>query len=148
MQLTEHFSLEELTHSEVAPRRGLPNVPGPVEVENLKRIAATMELVRTLLKSNAIVVHSGYRAPDVNRAIGGVYNSAHCKGLACDFVCPGFGANLDVATEIQQSQIPFDQLILEYGWVHLGLADADQKPRLQCLTKRSASAPYEHGINV
>ena len=48
-----------------------------------------MEKIRSLLDNQPIVVHSGYRAPAVNRAVGGVATSAHCLGLACDFVCPG-----------------------------------------------------------
>lgn len=148
MNISEHFTLEEFWHSEVAARLDIPNVPAAAEIENLKRVAATMESVRVLLNRNAILVHSGYRAPAVNKAVGGVPTSAHCRGLACDFVCPGYGANYGVAIAISKSQIQFDQLILEYGWVHLGLADAGKTPRLQCMTKRSAKAPYEPGIQI
>lgn len=148
MNLSDHFTLEELTWSGVAARHDLPNVPGAEATENLKRVAQTMEKVRALLGYHPIVIHSGYRGPEVNQLVGGVPTSAHCKGLACDFVCPGYGAPSGVALAIQRSDIAFDQLILEYGWVHLGLAAEGEKLRQECLTKRSATTPYEAGIQV
>ena len=147
MKLSDHFTLEEFTYSEVAARLDLVNVPGPAELTNLRLTAALMEQVRTLL-GHPVVVHSGYRAPRVNQAVGGVPTSKHCQGLACDFVCPEFGSIAQVAIAIEKSEIKYDQLILEYGWVHLGLADAATAWRRQSLTKRSARAPYESGIKV
>jgi len=144
MQLTEHFSLEEMTFSQVAARRGIDNTPPPAQLANLARTAQAMEQVRKIL-GKTIHVDSGYRSTPVNADVGGVSSSAHCKGLACDFVCPDFGTPYEVAKEILQAAIEFDQLILEYGWVHLGLSEG--KPRLQTLTKRSAYSPYELGIN-
>lgn len=146
MNLTEHFTLEEMTFSESAARFGLSNEPGATELANLRRIASEMEAVRTLLGLNPINVHSGYRSIPVNALVGGVPTSAHVKGLACDFVCPGFGSNYAIAKKIESSDIPYDQVILEYGWVHLGLAEDPM--RRESMTKRSAAAPYEHGINV
>jgi zinc D-Ala-D-Ala carboxypeptidase len=143
-QLTEHFSLEEMTFSQVAARRDIDNTPGPVELSNLHRMALTMEQVRTLL-GKSIHVDSGYRSRFLNASVGGVSSSAHCKGLACDFVCPDFGTPYEVAEAIARVGIEFDQLIREYGWVHLGLSEGE--PRRQTLTKRSSYSPYENGIN-
>ncbi len=147
MNLTPHFTLEEMTFSEAAARFGLSNAPGERELTNLRRIAGTMESIRVLLGFNPILVHSGYRSIPVNALVGGVPSSAHVKGLACDFVCPGFGSNYALAKKIEGSAILYDQVILEYGWVHLGLAEIDPM-RHESLTKRSAAAPYEAGINV
>jgi hypothetical protein len=143
-QLTEHFSVEEMTFSQVAARRDIDNTPGPVELSNLHRMALTMEQVRTLV-GKSIHVDSGYRSRLLNASVGGVSSSAHCKGLACDFVCPDFGTPYEVAEAIARVGIEFDQLILEYGWVHLGLSEGE--PRHQTLTKRSSYSPYEIGIN-
>jgi len=146
MQLSEHFTLEEMCASQVAARRGLDNTPGPVELANLQRTAAAMEQVRTILGDKPIHVDSGYRSPLVNASVGGVSDSAHVKGLACDFVCPGFGAPVKVALAILRSDIEYDQLILEYGWVHVGLAQEGSVFRREVLTKRSPETPYEAGI--
>lgn len=145
-QLTEHFSLEEMTASQIAARRDMDNTPGPAELANLQRTAASMEIIRAIL-GKPVNVHSGYRSVLVNASVGGVSNSAHCKGLACDFTCPEVGSPYDVAQAVlvHADSLNFDQLILEYGWVHFGLSDGP--PRKQTLTKRSSYAPYEVGIN-
>ncbi len=146
MNTSEHFTLEELCSSETAARLGLDNTPSPIVIANLGRVAAVMEKIRTLLGNRPIVVHSGYRSTEVNRAVGGMTTSAHCLGLACDFVCPAFGAPKDVAFALFKSDVEYDQLILEYGWVHIGLADEGLLARHEALTKRSPWAAYETGI--
>jgi hypothetical protein len=146
MKISEHFTLEELSFSEAAVRLGLDNSPGPSVITNLGLVAAAMEKVRTLLGDKPIVVHSGYRSAEVDRAVGGVVTSAHCHGLACDFVCPAFGAPAEVALALLKSDIEYDQLILEYGWVHVALAQEGSLSRREALTKRSKSAAYEAGI--
>ena len=121
MKISEHFTLEELSFSEGAARLGLDNTPTSIVITNLGLVAAVME-IRTLLGDRPIVVHSGYRSAEVNRAVGGVVTSAHGRGLACDFVCSAFGTPAEVARAILKSDIEYDQLILEYGRVHIGLA--------------------------
>jgi len=148
MRVSEHFTLEELSFSEAAARLEIDNTPSPEVLRNLIRIAVTMEAIRALLGAMPINVHSGYRSPQLNRAVGGVNSSAHCRGLACDFVCPAFGTPLKVALTILSSAIEYDQLILEYGWVHVGLAQAGTVLRREALTKRSAAEPWERGITA
>lgn len=148
MTISEHFTLEDLSFSEAAARLGLDNTPTAVIIRNLGRVAEVMERIRTLLGDSAIVVHSGYRSVQVNRAVGGVVTSAHCHGLACDFVCPAFGTPAEVALTILKSDIEYDQLIFEYGWVHVGLAREGVLPRREALTKRSAGVAYESGIKA
>jgi len=148
MKISEHFTLEELSFSETAARLGLDNTPSSTVITNLGRVATVMEKIRTLLGGEPIVVHSGYRSPRVNEAVGGVATSAHCYGLACDFVCPEFGTPYEVALAILKSDIEYDQLILEYGWVHVGLAQEGVLCRREALTKRSPRAAYESGIRA
>ena len=140
--------MEELSFSEAAARLGLDNTPMQTVITNLGLVAAVMEGIRTLLGDRPIVVHSGYRSAEVNQAVGGVATSAHCRGLACDFVCPAFGTPEEVAVVILKSDIEYDQLILEYGWVHVGLVQQGLLSRREALTKRSPSAAYEPGIRV
>jgi hypothetical protein len=134
MNLTTHFTLEELTASQVATRRGLDNTPGPDALANLKFLAATLELVRYEFGA-PVLVSSGYRSPAVNQAVGGAANSAHLNGLAVDFMIPAWGRPLDVALKISASHLVFDQLIHEFGaWVHLGVVKKGAAPRMQLLT--------------
>jgi hypothetical protein len=148
MKISEHFTLEELTFSEAAARRGLDNTPSAIVIANLGLVAAVMERIRALLGGRPIVVHSGYRSTQVNRAVGGVATSAHCSGLACDFACHEFGTPYQVALTIVKSDIEYDQLILEYGWVHVGLVQEGVLSRQETLTKRSPEATYESGIRA
>jgi zinc D-Ala-D-Ala carboxypeptidase len=148
MTISEHFTSEEFVFSEAAARLGLDNTPDLTARANLQLVAACMEKIRALLGDRRIVVHSGYRSMEVNKAVGGVATSAHCFGLACDFVCPEFGTPSEVALAILHSDIEYDQLIFEYGWVHVGLAEGSSPPRREALTKRSAGAEYRVGIRV
>lgn len=145
MQLSVHFSLEELTASEYAARHGIDNTPPAAVVENLRKTATGMEKVRGILDALPIHVNSGYRCADLNRAIGGVPTSAHCDGWAVDFVCPRFGSTYLVACAIRDARPPlrFDQLILEYGWVHISFAPT---MRGELLTIKGPGRPYERGL--
>jgi zinc D-Ala-D-Ala carboxypeptidase len=131
LQLTPHFSYLEMTATQV---RGQDNRPDNVALFNLKRTAQVMEKVRDLFAA-PINVHSGYRSPEVNRIVGGVPESAHKYGLACDFDISTWGSNREVWTRLKPKVAEFgiDQLILEFdAWVHIGLAAPGyvaEKPR-------------------
>jgi zinc D-Ala-D-Ala carboxypeptidase len=134
-KLTEHFTLEELVISQTAERKGIDNSPSAEIIKNLTRVASLLEEVRVLLGTVPILISSGYRSPDLNKAIGGSKKSAHMAGLAVDFTAPGYGSVLQVAKKIASSSVPFDQVIYEYGsWVHLGLSALGTEPRRQELT--------------
>lgn len=142
MQLSQHFTLEELCATQV---RGLDNTPSQGVIETLSDTAERMEAVRELL-GHPIIVTSGYRSVEINRHVGGVPGSAHTTGHAVDFICPSFGTPLEVAQAIHNSSIDFDQLIWEMKvWVHLSFAPG---MRNETLTKMSAAAPYEKGLVV
>ena len=132
MNVTNHFTLEELTFSQTAARLGLNNEPPPDVVDALTRTAHGLEMVRVLLQA-PILVSSGYRSPRVNRAVGGAANSQHILGEAADFTAPGFGPPEMIVRAIMRSTrpIPYDQLIVEFGrWVHISFS---REPRHQAL---------------
>ena len=131
IQLSPHFSLQELTRSDYAARHNINNVPMPRIVENLVFTAQRMEEVRALL-GHPIAVSSGYRSQELNDAIGGSLTSQHRYGLAVDFHCPDFGSAREIVAAIAASDIPFDQLIEEYGeWTHISFVRT--APRRQVL---------------
>lgn len=142
MNLTTHFTLEELTHSDVALRRGIDNTPSADIVANLQILAEGLEKVRSLLGA-PIIISSGFRCPDLNRLIGGAVHSQHMEGRAADFVSPEKGAPVDVCRQIAGSNIPFDQLIYEYTWCHVSFRDG---PRHSILTLDRATGGYLDGI--
>jgi hypothetical protein len=137
--LTPNFTLEELTDSQTAARRGINNVPGvhSQERKNLLRTAEVMEKVRTLLGDKPILISSGYRSVTVNTAVGGSKNSAHISGLAVDFSCPAFGTPLQICKKLQphMKELGIDQLIHEYDqWIHLSLGFPGFDARHMALT--------------
>lgn len=137
MQLSEHFTLREMTRSDQAVRLGIDNTPDTVALNNLKRLAQVMEVVRFRLGGYPIRITSGYRSRSLNAAIGGSPTSAHPDGRADDFDCDEYGTPLEICHKISEMDIEFDQLIHEFGeWVHLGIAPLGQKPRRQLLTAR------------
>lgn len=144
MQLTTHFTLEELIASQEATRRNINNYPRPGYIANLERLAGVLEQVRDLAKA-PIIVSSGYRSPALNKVVGGAPSSAHLQGLAADI--NGFNMHpRDLALAILEAQIPFDQLIYEGSWVHLGISTG--KWRNEVLTARFVAkrAKYFQGI--
>ena len=143
MQLSPNFSLSELVYSETALERGIDNTPPPEIVENLRRLAAGLEAVRSLL-GGPLAISSGYRCAALNEAVGGSSTSQHLQGLAVDFECPAFGTALEVADAIRRSALEFDQCILEYGrWVHLSFSDA---PRRRMLSIYDDDKGYVAGL--
>lgn len=132
MNLSEHFTLDELVHSQAAARRGIDNRPTDAALANMRNVLCPgLEQVRELL-GKPILISSGYRSPRLNTAVGGYAKSQHMEGLAADFTCPGFGSPLAVAHAIRNSGIEFDQLLYEFdSWVHISFA---KHPRLQVLT--------------
>lgn len=136
-QLTEHFTLDEFTLSQTAARLGLDNEPDAAALANLHQLAETLEDVRVLLAGVPILISSGYRSPAVNKAVGGVADSAHTRGLAADFTAPSFGPPKAICRvlEMHMANLGIDQLIYEYSsWVHLGLAADPYPPRFMALT--------------
>lgn len=133
MNLTEHFTLEELVASDTARRLSIDNTPTPAIVGELRRTAELLERVRDILKA-PIIVTSGYRCVTLNRVVGGQPDSFHIRGMAADFKAPDFGSPLAVCETLKEyaEQLDYDQLILEFGsWTHIGRADS---PRHQALT--------------
>jgi uncharacterized protein YcbK (DUF882 family) len=133
MQLSEHFTLEELTRSEVAERKGLDNTPNALEVSNLVRLAGLLEEVRSLL-NKPIMLNSGFRSKAVNDSVGSRDTSQHRIGCAADIRVPGMTPK-QVVEAVIASNIGYDQIIEEFGsWTHISVPDtAARPPRKQAL---------------
>ena len=143
MNLTEHFTLEELTASEIGARKGLDNTPNPVAQKNLVRLANFLEEVRKVL-GKPITINSAYRGPEVNAAVGGTKNSQHMLGCAADIKVPGMNTD-QVCRAIIQSDLQYDQLIREFdSWTHISIPNEEgSTPRGQTLIiDRAGTRPF------
>lgn len=124
MKLTTHFTLEELTRSNLANQLGIDNTP-PAEI--LPRLTFTAEMLERIRMTlgHAVIVTSGYRCAKLNAAVGSRSTSDHMQGYAADIVSPGFGIARDVARTLAPlvDSLGIGQIILEgvkgKEWVHV-----------------------------
>lgn len=156
-RLTEHFTLEDLTHSDTAVRLGIDNTPPPDIVPHLVVNAQGLERIQKVTW-RPLIVHSGYRCEELERILSAkdffawcmrhskdpgfawpeyFARKSHPKGYSSDFICPAFGPPPEIVKVIRGSGIKFDQLIIEGvtanggGWVH---ASFDPQLRGEVLT--------------
>lgn len=134
MNLTPHFTLEELTVSESAERNGWDNTPNEAELANLKRLAEFLEQLKTLLGGKPIMVNSAFRCKQVNDAVGSKDSSQHRIGCAADIRVPGMTPD-QVVRAVVGSDLQFDQVIREFDrWTHISVPNTvDTAPRKQAL---------------
>ena len=131
MNLTEHFSLEELTYTY---HREFDNTPNDAEKANLGRLAAFLEQVKGLVGGKPIMVNSAFRSKQVNDAVGSKDSSQHRVGCAADIRVPGMTPD-EVVRAVIASDLQFDQVIREFDrWTHISVPNTpDMKPRRQAL---------------
>lgn len=123
MNLSEHFTYDELTRSETAARHGFDNTPNEGEVDNLKRLAALLEEVKKAVGGKAVMINSGFRSKQTNDAVGSKDSSQHRLGCAADIRVPGMTPRQVVEACIE-AQVPFDQIILEFdSWTHISVTN-------------------------
>ena len=141
MNLTEHFTLEELTHTD---HRELENIPNETELTNLKRLAEFLETVKGVLGGKPIMVNSAFRSKMVNDAVGSKDTSQHRIGCAADLRVPGVTPD-EVVKAIIASGIGYDQVIREFDrWTHISIPNTPAGiPRKQALIiDKSGTRPY------
>lgn len=131
MNLTEHFTLEELTHTD---HREFDNTPNDAELENIKRLAEFLEEVKTVLGGKPIMVNSAFRSKQVNDAVGSKDTSQHRIGCAADIRVPSMTPD-EVVRAVIDSGIGYDQIIREFDrWTHISVPNiAGAEPRKQAL---------------
>lgn len=129
--MTEHFTLEELTHTD---HRELENIPNETELANIQRLAEFLETVKTVLGGKPIMVNSAFRSKAVNDAVGSKDTSQHRLGCAADIRVPSMTPDA-VVRAIIASDLPYDQVIREFDrWTHVSITNtAGGTPRKQAL---------------
>lgn len=143
MNLSTHFTLEEMIASQTAARLGIKNTPSEAAIENLTRLCTLLESVRALF-GKSLNISSGFRNKAVNAAVGSKDTSQHIQGCAADFTIPGVSIT-DTIEMIVANNIPYDQLIHEFdSWVHISVATLPwNAPRKQTLIiDHNGTRPY------
>ena len=138
-KLSEHFSLAELTKT----KTGIENVPSEAQVENLRRVCRWLERLRKRWNDkygdgdDPIIINSGFRSPEVNKAVGGVPTSNHLTGCAVDIRCIGMEQALRYAAILldisDMSREDFDELLIEQKahvvWIHFAVRPSGNRRR-------------------
>jgi zinc D-Ala-D-Ala carboxypeptidase len=141
MNLTEHFTLEELT---TTSHRQFDNTPNDAETANLQRLAEFLEKVKTALGGKPIMVNSAFRSKAVNDSVGSKDTSQHRLGCAADIRVPGMTPDAVVRAVIAAG-LPYDQIIREFdAWTHISVTNTpDGTPRRQALIiDKSGARPF------
>ncbi len=137
--LSEHFSLRELTKTSV----NIENVPNEAQVENLKRLCRWLEQLRRRWNNlygegdDPIIINSGFRSPEVNKAVGGVSTSNHLTGCAVDIRCIGIEQALRYAAILLDisdlNREDYDELLIEQKshtyWIHFAVKPSCNRRR-------------------
>ena len=147
MNITKHFTIEEMTYSATALRLGIDNSLPSSLMPNVLCMCKALEIIRTHYAQKPIIVTSCYRGVELNKAIGGSSNSFHMKALAVDFHIPGISI-LDLCLYLPSIIPSFDQIIYEFGptgWAHLGLGNT--RGELLTATKLQGKTIYSKGIS-
>jgi putative chitinase len=140
-KLTEHFTLEELTHTD---HREFDNTPNDAEKANLERLALFLEQVKEVLGGKPIMVNSAFRCKAVNDAVGSKDTSQHRIGCAADIRVPSMTPD-QVVKAVIASEIKYDQIIREFDrWTHISVPNtAGDNPRRQSLIiDKTGTRPY------
>ena len=148
MKLSANFSLAELTKTNV---RQFDNTPSMQVIDNLQALVDNvLQPIRN--EFGPVTVTSGYRSPEVNKAIGGSATSDHCFGFAADFEVAGVD-NKELARWVADN-LKFKQLILEFytkgvpdsGWVHVSYDKTNLTQEVMTATKVGGRTVYSPGI--
>lgn len=147
MQLSPHFTLDELTFSEVGTRQGIENVPPEACVENLQRLCLSLlEPAREILGC-PLHINSGFRSGQLNEAVGGAHRSAHLLGLAADFVPIGWDIRQAFDKLRAEPALVYDQLIFEcFAWIHLAAPAHGLTARRQVLTATGKAGDWTYQL--
>ena len=143
MNLSDHITLEAMTCSDTAARKGIENTADTAQILNMKTLAAdALEPAWAIL--GGFHINSGFRVPALNVALGGATNSAHMDGRAADLHITGM--TLQAAFDaLRTSAIPYDQIITECGaWIHLAIARPGETPRRMALSATGGPGAWHY----
>jgi len=154
MNLSQHFTFEELTHTD---HREHDNTPTTHEkciidgkettvdaVANLTRLANFLEEVKVVLGGKPIMVNSAFRSEGVNTAVGSKNTSDHRRGCAVDIRVPAMTPD-EVTKAIIGSGLKFQQVIREFDrWTHVSIPthEGDASKRQALIIDKTGTRPY------
>ena len=142
----KYFTINELTNSATAKRKGIDNRPSQDVTSALTALVDNVLDPLRQAYGQPIVVTSGYRCPKLNKAVGGSSSSQHVKGEAADIRCVSDSPkeNKVIFDLIRKLNLPFDQLINEYNydWIHVSFSRYKKRGQVLTATKKNGRTIY------
>ena len=128
----KYFTFTEFERSDTATKFAIDNT---MPESAKKNVAALVDRVLDPLREawgKPIIVTSGYRCQELNKAVGGVKTSHHLSGMAADITTGNRVDNRRLFELVQKLGLPFTQLIDEsnFSWVHISLDPANVKRQI------------------
>jgi len=154
MKLSANFTLDEMTKSQTALRKGIPNNPNSTQIDNIKELCMNVLQPLRSYYDKPVFISSGYRSPELCIAIGSKIDSQHTanEGAAADIEI--FGVDNKEVADYIINNLEFDQIILEFydgspssGWIHVSYKKGDNRGnKLKAIrdeeTQRTKYIPY------
>ena len=139
-KISKHITYKEATHSNYAKQYKIANKPSSEDIENMELLAEKVfEPLREWVEA-PIRVNSMFRSLELNSALKGAPRSSHMKGQAFDITSMGGKTNLEIFHYIKDN-LPFDQLIWEYGnepvWLHVSYVNETENRGQVLVIKKS-----------
>ena len=132
MNLTQHFTLEELSHSDYADAHGIRNYPSQQAQQNLIMLCVLILEPLRIAIGQPIRINSAYRCKQVNMGVGGVSNSHHLLGLAADINFDN-ETQLNAMIKVLRNNRHLDLALIERSksskWLHVQLPLTNRLPR-------------------
>lgn len=128
----KYFTVEELTRSTTASQRGIDNSPNSIQATNLSLLVEKVLDPLREAYGAPITVNSGFRSPELNKAVKGANNSQHTKGEAADITVGSKTGNMKLFNLIRDLRLPFDQLIDEkaFSWIHVSYRHGNNRGQI------------------
>ena len=147
INLSKHFTLSEFIKSPTATRLGIDNTPGPDEFRNLQALVDNVLEPLRVHYGRPIIITSGYRCPQLNKAVGGSSTSQHAHGQAADIrsISDKRDDNKELFDMIREMGLPYDQLINEfnYDWIHVSFSPRNRRQVLEAVKNTSGKTVYK-----
>jgi hypothetical protein len=132
MNLTQHFTLEELSHSDYADAHGINNYPGQQAQQNLMMLCVLILEPLRIAIGQPVRINSAFRCKQVNMGVGGVSTSHHLLGLAADINFDN-ETQLNAMIKVLSNNKHLDLALIERSkssrWLHVQLPLTNQTPR-------------------
>jgi len=131
MKLTDHFELSEFYNTSYKDLLEENKIESSKNIANIVKTAKMLEEIRSVVNTSVIIT-SGFRCENLNRTVGGVYNSKHLYGLAADIrfkhVQLEYAFRLIIESDIKSIRKCILENVNGRSWIHVSYKEDESEP--------------------